>query len=1034
MRQSTILFMMLLLLIAGCSRREEATPTPLSPATDEPAATDTPEVATPEAETPTPTAESGGQPTAGEAPIYLAIFWHQHQPVYFKDPETNVYVRPWVRVHAAKDYVDMATTVARYPDIHVSFNLTPSLIRQLDDLAAGAKDLYWVLTEVPAEELDDEQKQFILDRFFDTNRKIIGRFPRYQELLVQRDNSDNPVEAFEVQDYRDLQVLFNLAWTDPDWLAAEPLASLVAKERDYSENDKITVLAEHLRLVREVVPVHSELQNQGQIEVTITPFAHPILPLLINTNLAQEAMPGAALPETEFSYLQDAAAQLELGVQLYEEHFGHPPVGMWPAEGSVAEEMVGLVAENGIQWMASDEGVLANSLGFENFTRDSAEVVNEADVLYRPYYVKGGFGDPVAIVFRDVVISDRVGFTYSGLPGETAAADFINRIHAIREQLIESGAEGPHLVSVILDGENAWENYDNDGKEFLHALYQGLSEDPLIKTVTPTEFLEMAPDQPTIDDLWAGSWISHDFSTWIGEDEENQAWNLLVETREFLRQYEVGELEASPEALAQAQTLMYIAEGSDWFWWYGADQNSGNDGDFDQQFRDTLKGVYTALGQEPPVTLGVPIIPQEPVAAARPSTGLISPAIDGPAGEEEWAAAGLYLAEGGVMASAGPVFTDLAYGFDSQNLYLNVNAAGAWSSLAGEGGVGVVEVYLSAPGGGAANNLSQGGTVLGFPANRLVEVKLENGAVVSATLRLAAGGGWEEAATPLEQAAAGENSLELAIPLALLGNADVGDRLNLRAIYRRPEAAGDLLNLLDSAQLPGAGPAALGVPDLGLTTIVLNVDDPASDDHGPGSYTYPQDGVFSDGNFDITNFQVGYDEENVIFRFTMRGPVPNPWGSPNGLALKTFDIYIDADGDGQGGQAMLPGRNLAFQEGYARDFAVTAEGWQPGVFAPTEEGGQRKVAGASEMTILADPGQQKVTIRVAKSVLGDTPEAWRYAAVVMSQDGFPANGVLRIRDVNPAAEQWRVGGAPEGATNHTWVIDLVWAEAGRKSG
>jgi alpha-amylase/alpha-mannosidase (GH57 family) len=359
-------------------------------------------------ETPSIEPESTSEPTEepepvepaepAEEPIYLAIIWHQHQPVYFKDPETGVYVKPWVRVHASKDYVDMAAMLEDYPEIHATFNLTPSLIGQLDDLEAGAKDLYWVLTEVPADQLSDDQKQFLLERFFDTNRKVIARFPRYQELLEKRETDE-----FTNHDYLDLQVLFNLAWTDPDWLEQEPLVSLVAKGENFVETDKQIILDEHLRLIAEVLPIHRRLQDEGQIEVTMTPLTHPILPLLITTDLAKVALPDIEMPAKKFVYGEDAVAQLQLGVELYEDHFGKPPSGMWPAEGSVAQEIVSMVASNGIEWMASDEGVLAKSLGMNSFTRDLNEVVSQPDVLYRPYYVEGRQGGPVAMVFRDIV-------------------------------------------------------------------------------------------------------------------------------------------------------------------------------------------------------------------------------------------------------------------------------------------------------------------------------------------------------------------------------------------------------------------------------------------------------------------------------------------------------------------------------------------------------------------------------------------------------------------------------------------------------
>ena len=615
--------------LAGCAQDEESAPTaePATtvPPTAEPTASPLEEVsptAVPEEEP----IETPVEEVSSEEPIYLSIIWHQHQPVYFKDTESNVYERPWVRMHAAKDYVDMAAILESYPDIQATFNLTPSLIEQLDDLAAGAKDSYWVHTEIPATELNDEQKQFILDRFFDTNQRIIDRFPRYAELLAKRHEGD-ALNTYTVEDYRDLQVLFNLAWTDPDWLADEPLAGLVAKGSGFDEADKATILDEHQRLIEQVVPIHRALQDAGRIEVTTTPFAHPILPLLVNTDLAREALPDIELPGQKFVYGQDAVAQVEKGVELYENHFGRAPRGMWPAEGSVAQEIVTMVSRNGIQWMASDEGVLAKSLGSDSFTRNSAETVVEADQLYRPYTVQGKRGDPVAMVFRDVVISDKVGFTYSGMPGEQAAGDFVARVHNVRDQLQESGAEGPHLVSVILDGENAWEHYENDGKEFLHTLYRMLSDDPLIKTVTPSEFLALAPDPNPIEELHAGSWINADFSTWIGEEEENRAWEYLATTRDFLQQYIAGSRKdaVTEEELNAAMAAMMIAEGSDWFWWYGADQTSSDDRSFDEQYRSTLKQVYLALGEEPPPFLDVAIIPEAAAAADRAMRGLISP-------------------------------------------------------------------------------------------------------------------------------------------------------------------------------------------------------------------------------------------------------------------------------------------------------------------------------------------------------------------------------------------------------------------------
>ena len=514
-----VLALLLTLLAAGCRQTPTPTPTPTPEPTTPPPTTES-----------TPTAEPTSPPVV-EKPLYVAIIWHQHQPIYFKDPETGIYAKPWVRLHAAKDYVDMAAMLEQYPDIQVTFNLTPSLLRQLIDLESGARDLYAEHTMIPAARLTDEQKGFIISRFFDINPKIIARFPRYQQIANDRENSD----GWDTQTWLDLQVLFNLAWTDPDWLAKEPLARLVAQGRDFAEEDKAMVLNEHVRLVAEVIPLHKRLQDEGRIEVTMTPFFHPILPLLLDSNLASVAVSDIELPP-RYTYGRDAIDQVQLGLDFYTETFGQPPRGMWPAEGAVAQEIVDMVAKAGIQWMASDEEVLARSLGKTGFARSSQEVVQDADALYRPYIVSSR-NRQMYIIFRDKVISDKVGFTYSGSSGLVAARDFVDRVLAIRAQLEESGTTRPNLVSVILDGENAWEHYPNDGKDFLHNMYRLLQEEQekgTIRTITPSAYMSQFPDQPKIEELWAGSWVSPDYLTWIGEDEENRAWDYLGRVREFV--------------------------------------------------------------------------------------------------------------------------------------------------------------------------------------------------------------------------------------------------------------------------------------------------------------------------------------------------------------------------------------------------------------------------------------------------------------------------------------------------------------------
>ncbi len=825
-----------------------------------------------------------------------------------------------------------------------------------------------------------------------------------------------------MQDFRDLQIWWNLAWFDPSFLAQEPLNALVEKGRDFSEADKQIVFEQVRRVLEQVIPEHKKLQDAGQIEVIVTPYAHPILPLLYATDLAKVGDPSATLPP-RFSYPNDAITHVEKAVEVYEDHYGRAPRGMWPAEGAVAQEIVKFVSDAGFTWMASGEGVLAKSLGLDGFTRNTDDVVEQADALYRPYYVRYRDAPPVAVVFRDLRISDLIGFEYSGTPAEEAADDFVTRIEAIRTQLKAEDAEGPHLVSVILDGENAWEHYPNDGIDFLNALYTHLSESDTIVTVTPSEYLEMFPDQRELDSLWPGAWFSTDYGTWIGEPEENTAWEYLLQTRKVLAQYDMKkEKETTPEALAQALDFMYLAEGSDWFWWYGADQDSGNDAYFDQGYRALLRGVYESLGEPVPSFVEVPIIPAQAAPALQEPTGVISPAIDGAATADEWAAAGSYEARGGAQARGSDVIASLTYGYGAGNLYVRVDARQDWTAL----GDATVGLYVGAPGTSSPIGTSRFSdpddpTLLGFNATHLAEATLEGGTLSDAAIFTAGGSlskpSWLDPVSL--EAAGGERVLEMAVPLAALGDLSAGDALRLSLVVSQSER--------DAQQLPAEGPIRLVLPDLSSVTWFLVVDDPAGDDYGPGAYTYPTDPVFENGVFDVKQFSVGVDQKNLVMKFELNGPIENVWGSGIGLSVQTFDVYIDTDpGAGTGARMLLEGRNAALEKGNGWDYAVWAEGWNQKVLRPDESGAPVEMGGEN-LKVIVDPTQQAATLRVPLALFGEgaDPTTWGYAAAVLSQEGFPAPGVRRVRDVQPAAEQWRIGGGPDD-TNHTRIMDLAW--------
>ncbi len=941
--------------------------------------------------------------------LYLNLVWHQHQPLYYKD-ENGVYTRPWVRAHATKDYLDMATMLAQYPDVHATINITPVLIKQLDDYADnGAIDKYWEYALISPEQLTTEQKEFILLRFFDVNwDNIIAKFPRYQALLDLRGGSDDEsiqqaIENYTDRDFMDLQVWFNLAWFDPDFLAEEPLKSLVEKDHGFTDEDKTLVFSEALRIIQEVIPTHKAMQDSGQIEVITTPYAHPILPLIVDSTLASVGNPSAEVPP-KFSYPLDALAHLEISVEMYEDHYGVAPRGLWPGEGSVAQTIVPFVLKAGYQWMATGEPVLAKSLGMDSFTRNAQETVQEADLLYRPYYVTNKDGDKLAVFFRDGVISDKLGFTYSGVSGTAAASDFMMRLENIRQELKDEGAEGPHIVSIILDGENAWEYYDNDGKEFFHALYQSLSDSTTIKTITPSEYLEKFPEQEMIEDLFPGAWFSPNYDTWIGEPEETLAWDYLGRTRALLAKYDISKVRKADQAvIEQAQDYMYLAEGSDWFWWYGADQDSGQDQYFDEGFRALLRKVYEILDEPVPTYVDIPIIQAKSITADQPMNGMSTPTINGVNGEGEWDQAGIYLGKEGSSLS-GVLFSN-----DEKNLYFQVGI----SELAENTEIGF---YFKSPRGtlsGYPFTLADDPQLLGVPATHLLLWSAENG--------LQAFSGEEDGWVASElngSAAVNRDVLELMVPFGTFGDLETGDEIRF-IVAADP----------DYSRVPQLGPGQLMVPDLGLSTTVMEVSDPEGDDYGPGTYTYPTDAVFTGKAFDLKSFKVAYDENNIIFKVELFGAISNAWGSPNNLSIQTLDIYVDVDpGQETGERKLLPGRNLSLQAEDGWEYAIWAEGWTPQILKPDEAGVEPKPISDAELKIIVDPASRSVTIRVPKTVFGDgDPSQWGYAVAVMGQEGYPASGVWRIRDVEASAAQYRFGGAPDDA-NHTRVIDILLPE------
>ncbi|HYM12060.1 MAG TPA: glycoside hydrolase family 57 protein [Bryobacterales bacterium] len=615
------------------------------------------------------------------AQIYLCFLWHMHQPFY-KDLLTGEYRLPWARLHALKDYYGMVKILDEFPGMRQTFNLVPSLVLQVEDYARNeVHDPFWSAAMTPAENLSEEQRQFMLQYFFQANREhMIHRYPRYRELYEQWEGSGmDPGRAthyFSTQDYRDLQVLSQLAWFDEEFLEHDAeVKALVERVSDYRLEDQKTVARKEREILNAVLEAYRSAAVRGQIEISTTPFYHPILPLLCDTDVGAEAHPGLPLPR-RFRRPEDAREQLRRARDFIEQRFGRRPVGLWPSEGSVSNEALALAAENEFQWAATDQGVLEKTLHMAT--------TGPGGALYRPYLWERD-GHRLSLLFRDHFLSDLIGFVFSRMGPEEAAEDFARRLAAIGEPFLASGRDA--LIPIILDGENAWEYYDRNGRPFLRALYRRIQSDQRFRAVTVSEAINRLPAEP-LHTIAPGSWINANFDIWIGAEEDNRAWNLLWEARQFFDRAcpAPGAATAAASAApagscsAEARELAYqellIAEGSDWCWWYGPEHDTANRIEFDELFRNHLSNIYRALDSQPPEELAQPILHARGSALSVGPTGYVRPIIDGEISTYfEWIGAGLYRANQRLGAMHGKRFLvqELHYGTDGASFFLRVD-------------------------------------------------------------------------------------------------------------------------------------------------------------------------------------------------------------------------------------------------------------------------------------------------------------------------------------------------------------------------
>ena len=546
--------------------------------------------------------------------LYLNLYWHMHQPDY-RDLITGEYVLPWTYLHAIKDYSDMVYHLESTPKARVTFNFVPILLEQLQDYSAQFSTgtirdpLLALLVNPNLAEIDESQCRLIIDSCFKAHHeKMLSPFPHYQRLLqlyqlVEPIMTHGDFHYLSAQYKADLLVWYHLAWCGESLRRENKvIQQLMAKGVLFTYEDRQQLFAVIQTTIDGLIPRYKRLMDAGQIEISTTPYYHPILPLLLDFSSTKDAMPDAPLPKhTHYpGGASRAVAHIESAKQYHADLFGKAPGGMWPAEGAVSHAGLSLLAEHGVKWAATGQGVLANSLKKSHLTADNAH-----DYLYQPYQVTNG-KDDILCFFRDDALSDKIGFEYAKMHSTDAVNDFMASLDAI---IANNDTDMPKVASVILDGENAWEYYPYNGYYFLSELYEALANHPQIRMTTFSDIVQLQrskqlPFAPILPQIAAGSWVYGTFSTWIGSPAKNAAWDLLCDAKHAYDST-INQLDSASKLACEQQ--LAICEGSDWFWWFGDYNASDSVSSFDQLYRRNLANLYQLLGLPVPDILSQPI-------------------------------------------------------------------------------------------------------------------------------------------------------------------------------------------------------------------------------------------------------------------------------------------------------------------------------------------------------------------------------------------------------------------------------------------
>lgn len=596
--------------------------------------------------------------------LSIAFYWHMHQPVYQLSIDGD-YLMPWVRLHAVKDYLDMVEILDKFKKLKLNFNLVPVLLDCIIDYAEnGMHDIHSRLTVTPVEMLSDDAKLFIINNFFDANyQSMIFPYEEYSRLYHKiQSNPGAGISIFNNQEYSDLMALFNLAWFDPVYKNKYPeLKKLVKKGKGYTDEDRIKIIEIQREIMKKIIPAYKKYLDKERIEITTSPYYHPILPILLENRNIKKTTENA--PQNLKTYL-DGKIQTKMALDRIEEIFGKRPRGIWPSEHCVSPKTLFMLSTLGIDWTISDEGILSDSINFE-FIRDFKGHLEDPYHLVKSYEYKTRNKD-IKILFRDSSLPNLISFEYPNHNPIAAANDLYDRIKVIQSKLLSS-PDTNHILTIAMDGENCWENYMEDGLSFLKTIYTLIEEDDTLETVLISDYMDREKQHKQLQKISSGSWINRSFKLWIDEPLKNLAWTYLQRVREDFSNY-VKKNPLNPH-IEYAKRELFICEGSDWFWWYGEPNDSGRDNIFDYIFREHLKNIYIYLG------LKVPEYLDEPLSSvfSKPSRypkGEFTPAIGGSKDDDSWLNAGCIDIPDGPVLRDSKFFDRICYGYDKNNFYI----------------------------------------------------------------------------------------------------------------------------------------------------------------------------------------------------------------------------------------------------------------------------------------------------------------------------------------------------------------------------